>query len=187
MQLIKLKQEYHYPSDHLFYRNAKESQDQLYIKPYCRIPSYLVGLGLGYILSRKLQFKVRYRLVSTWNLVDPSQNISGKTQRKISLKVRFSLGCFMTKLVNTLMKSVIKFSSYHFVKLIVLELFKYVRHIVMSNILDILLPLLSFGIPSKKKGAYNAAIRWHCNGNRTNNCLVSKRVLKLAKSFNHFG
>eukprot|EP00111_Clytia_hemisphaerica_P000721 TCONS_00002123-protein len=43
----------------------KDRQDQLYIKPYTRIPPYLVGLFLGYILSRKIRITFRKTLIYT--------------------------------------------------------------------------------------------------------------------------
>lgn len=42
-------------------KHIQESQDELYIKPYIRAPPYLVGILLGYILSRKVTIKPRYK------------------------------------------------------------------------------------------------------------------------------
>ena len=38
-----------------FTSDAKEQTDEIYIKPYCRVPPYLVGSILGYVLHNRVQ------------------------------------------------------------------------------------------------------------------------------------
>ena len=48
--------------------------DAVYIKPYCRIAPYLVGMALGYILHQQNKSKPRMKLVGTmrpWTLINP--------------------------------------------------------------------------------------------------------------------
>ena len=51
----------------LFHQNSNgtsetDQQDDIYIKPYCRIPPYLVGLVLGYVIHKKFRFGFRWYL-----------------------------------------------------------------------------------------------------------------------------
>lgn len=45
--------------------NAGKFGDYVYEKPYTRLTPYIVGLGLGYIFSRKLRFPHNLKYVST--------------------------------------------------------------------------------------------------------------------------
>lgn len=51
----------------IFIRSNPAYSDDIYVKPYCRIAPYLVGLALGYVFFKKLLFK-SHRLVLNYSL-----------------------------------------------------------------------------------------------------------------------
>ena len=46
--------------------NYKRSSEDIYIKPYCRIPPYVMGMVLGYVLYKHFakEFKIQWKFVA---------------------------------------------------------------------------------------------------------------------------
>ena len=53
-----------------FRKNRASFEDIVYVKPYCRIQPYLVGMMLGYLLFKKHHFQGTFKWASfVWKLI----------------------------------------------------------------------------------------------------------------------
>ena len=49
-------------------KSFQENHDKIYTKPYTRINPYLIGILLGYFLSRKVEIRSKFNIVSSYIL-----------------------------------------------------------------------------------------------------------------------